>query len=86
MADNYKLCPKCNNALDLNVTSCPYCWESMWISFWWNQIKQGKRQNVETKKAVRLVRFIVILFVLPIITSVITFIIWLISEIFDGIF
>ena len=85
MTDNYKLCPKCNNPLDLNATSCPYCWESLWV-FWGNQIKQGKRQNMETKKAARLVRFIAILFVLPIITSVISFILWLISEILDSIF
>ena len=25
MSNDYKLCPNCNNALDLNVDKCPYC-------------------------------------------------------------
>ena len=25
MAKDYKLCPNCNNALDLNENKCPYC-------------------------------------------------------------
>lgn len=84
MTENYKLCPKCNNALDLNVVSCPYCWESVWIVLGWNQIKQSnKRQNPQTKKAVKLYKLIIILFLLPVISSVISFIIGLISGIFN---
>ena len=79
MAD-YKLCPKCNNPMDLNETYCPYCWDSAWVVFWGNQIR---RENVlQIKKVSRLIRFIILLFVLPIISLVITFIMWLISEIF----
>lgn len=84
MTESYKLCPKCKNPLDLKEIYCPYCWESFWINFSWNQIKQDKWKNTEIKKVSRLARFMIILFVIPIITSIISFIIWLISEIFDS--
>ena len=29
MVKDYKLCPKCNNALDNNVMQCPYCGENL---------------------------------------------------------
>ena len=84
MTENYKLCPKCNNALDLNVSSCPYCWELMWMPFWWNQIKQGKRQNMETKKLSGLVKLIMVFFIVPIIISIISSIFSLIIEMLDN--
>ena len=33
MAEDYKLCPKCGNALDNNVMQCPYCGETLRINF-----------------------------------------------------
>ena len=82
MAENYKLCPKCNNPLDLGKIDCPYCWESLWV-FWWNQIKQDK-PTVETKGCSWTAKiFFVVFFVIPIITSVISFIVSLISGLFE---
>ena len=40
MVKDYKLCPKCNNALDNNVMQCPYCGENLWINFWSNNYSQ----------------------------------------------
>ena len=31
MVQNYKLCQNCNNALDPNITKCPYCGEVVWF-------------------------------------------------------
>jgi len=33
MSNNYKLCPNCNNALDLNINKCPYCGQQ---TFWFD--------------------------------------------------
>ena len=83
MTDSYKLCPKCNNALDNNVMECPYCWESLWVSFWWNHIKKDVKK-VETKWCSWIARILFIVFVvLPLISSVISFIVWLISWVFN---
>ena len=82
MADNYKLCPKCNNPLDLKDVSCPYCWESLSV-FWWNQIKQ-KKPTVETKGCSWAAKILfIIFFVVPLISSLISFIVWLISGVFE---
>ena len=82
MADNYKHCPKCNNPLDLKETVCPYCWESLSV-FWWNQIKQNK-STIETKGCSWIAKILfIILFVIPLISSAISFIAWLISWIFE---
>ena len=82
MADNYKLCPKCNNPLDLKETACPYCWESLSV-FGWNQIKQNK-PTVETKGCSWIAKILfIIFFVIPLISSAISFIAWLISWIFE---
>ena len=82
MADNYKLCPKCNNPLDLKDVACPYCWESLSV-FWWNQIKQNK-PTVETKGCSWMAKILfIIFFVVPLISSLISFIVWLISGVFE---
>lgn len=84
MTENYKLCPKCKNPLDLKESACPYCWESVWI-FWWNQIKQNK-PTVETKGCSWMAKILfIVFFVIPLITSVISFIVWLILGVLDGI-
>ena len=48
MTDSYKLCPKCNNALDNNATECPYCGEPLWVNFSKGHIKKDTKP-VETK-------------------------------------
>ena len=53
MTANYKLCPKCNNALDNNVMQCPYCGEKMWIDFWMDDwwFIHGKIWSSKNKKS-----------------------------------
>ena len=56
MANDYKLCPKCGNALDNNVMQCPYCGESLWINFWsWasnnSWFNKEKLPSTEKKKS-----------------------------------
>ena len=56
MAEGYKLCPKCSNALDSNVMQCPYCGEKLWISFWsWvgdnSWFDKNKLPSTEKKKS-----------------------------------
>jgi RNA polymerase subunit RPABC4/transcription elongation factor Spt4 len=38
MSNNYKLCPNCNNALDLNVNKCPYCGQQTY----WSDLSKWK--------------------------------------------
>ena len=83
MTDSYKLCPKCNNALDNNVMQCPYCGESLWINVWWNNIKKEEKA-VETKWCSWTAKILfIIFFVIPLISSAVSFIMWLISWIFE---
>ena len=56
MAEGYKLCPKCSNALDSNVMQCPYCGEKLWITFWsWvgdnSWFDKNKLPSTEKKKS-----------------------------------
>lgn len=56
MAEGYKLCPKCSNALDSNVMQCPYCGEKLWIGFWsWvgdnSWFDKNKLPSTEKKKS-----------------------------------
>lgn len=41
MPKDYRLCPKCNNALDNNIMQCPYCGENTIFSSTW-----GKENNI----------------------------------------
>ncbi len=53
MAADYKLCPKCNNALDKTETKCPYCGNNvMFDGFGTNNIKiENKETITKDKKA-----------------------------------
>lgn len=86
MAKDYKLCPKCNNALDLNVSKCPYCWESMWINFWfeknWYSVSTDTLPK-QTKDSKWCYIIFLIFFILPFIWSVISIIWGLISSWLD---
>ncbi len=85
MSNDYKLCPKCNNALDNNVMQCPYCGEKMWISFWtennfWNQ--NTNQPPIQIKNSKGFLILLIILFGFPIVWSIISLIIGIISSIF----
>lgn len=83
MANDYKLCPKCNNALDNNAMQCPYCWEKLWIMFWPNNYSQNSQiLNSQTKHSKWCLIFFIIFFLLPFVWGVISFILWIISSIF----
>ena len=81
MAKDYKLCPKCSNALDNNVMQCPYCGESLWISFWaWvsdnSWFNKEKVPSTEKKKSWCWCWcwcfFLLILFIIPIVWGIIS--------------
>jgi uncharacterized membrane protein YvbJ len=85
MAEGYKLCPKCNNALDNNVMQCPYCGENLWVNFWYNEYSQNTK--ILTGQAKNSSKWCLILFmiffVLPFIWSIISFMFGIISSFFD---
>ena len=50
MAKDYKLCPNCNNALDLNVSKCPYCGHQIFwfdLSKWWTEWFENIIKTIE---------------------------------------
>lgn len=82
MTKEYKLCPKCNNALNNKIMQCPYCGERLWINFllentsWHNTISKSS-PNL-TKKSSWCLTFFIIFFIIQIIWNIITFIVWII--------
>ena len=81
MPKDYKLCPKCSNALDNNVMQCPYCGESLWINFWaWisdnSWFNKEKVPSTDKKKSWCWCwcwcLFLLILFVIPIVWGIIS--------------
>lgn len=90
MAQDYKLCPKCNNALDNNVVQCPYCGEKMWLSFWADNnswFNKNKLPSTEKKKSWWCwcwCLFLIIFFILPLIWGFISSLGESISSILEG--
>ena len=81
--EEYKLCPKCNNPLDKKILQCPYCWENLWVNVWWTNVMKWDPKTVEKNKS-SLLRIIIILFIiLPLLSSIISFIFELISSLFE---
>lgn len=50
MPKNYKLCPKCNNALDNNVIQCPYCWNDTLFGNIWTNNRIETWKSIDKKK------------------------------------
>ena len=89
MSNDYKLCPKCNNALDHNVIQCPYCGEKVWINLWkYNDFwfNWGKIASEQTKKSgwcwLGCLIFFVLFLVFPFVWGIISLIIEIISDLF----
>jgi len=82
MADNYKLCPKCKNALDNNVAECPYCGELLLI-FSKSYIKKDTK-STGTKWCSWVVKtFLIVFFVMSMIANIIYFVIvsWMLEDV-----
>ncbi len=85
MAKDYKLCPKCNNALDNKETKCPYCGENFWYKFSIGDesITNQRTSNKVTSAKTSGCMFIIIIFIaIQIIGVIISFISRMISSIF----
>jgi hypothetical protein len=96
MAKDYKLCPNCNNALDLNANKCPYCGQQIiWLdlSKWledlsnWNDIIKNIKWDIEksingNKKTSWCLIFIVFFIIIQLIGSIFWFIFEIISSLF----
>ena len=95
MAKDYKLCPNCNNALDLNTSKCPYCGQQI---FWldplnWldisskneiiKNIKWDIEKSVGKKKTSWCVIFFIFFIAIQIIGAIISFISWIVAMLFD---
>ena len=84
MTKDYKLCPKCNNALDNNVMQCPYCGEKLWIIFWNNNYSQTPQMPINQIKGSKwCLIFFIIFFLLPFVWGIISFIVGIISSFFN---
>ena len=89
MSNDYKLCPKCNNALDNNVMQCPYCGEKMWIGFWLDEswYMHSKIGSSRNKKSgwcwCWCLLFIFVFFVIPLVKEIFSLIIELVGSLFD---
>jgi RNA polymerase subunit RPABC4/transcription elongation factor Spt4 len=88
MAQDYKLCPNCKNALDKNENKCPYCrqqilwldlpnWKDFIINNLWNL-----KKSTDKKKTSGCGIFILIIIAIQIIWVVL----WFITEIISSIF
>jgi len=96
MAKDYKLCPYCDNALDLNTNKCPYCGQQIiWLdlSKWledlsnWNDIIKNIKWDIEKsingkKKTSWCLIFIVFFIVIQLIGGIFWFIFEIISSLF----
>ena len=96
MAKDYKLCPNCNNALDLNANKCPYCGQQIiWLdlSKWledlsnWNDIIKNIKWDIEKsingkKKTSWCLIFIIFFIVIQLIGGIFWFIFEIISSLF----
>lgn len=96
MAKDYKLCPNCNNALDLNANKCPYCGQQIiWLdlSKWledlsnWNDIIKNIKWDIEKsingKKKTSWCMIIIIFFI---VVQLIGGIFWFIFEMISSLF
>jgi len=96
MAKDYKLCPNCNNALDLNANKCPYCGQQIiWLDLpkWledlsnWNDIIKNIKWDIKksingNKKISWCLIFIVFFIVIQLIGGIFWFIFEIISSLF----
>ena len=96
MAKDYKLCPNCNNALDLNENKFSYCGQQIiWLdlSNWleklsnWNDIIKNIKWDIEKsingkKKTSWCVIFIIFFIAIQLIGGVFWFIFEIISSLF----
>ena len=96
MAKDYKLCPNCNNALDLNANKCPYCGQQIvWLdlSKWledlsnWNDIIKNIKWDIEKSiNGKKKTSWCLILIVFFIVIQLIGGIFWFIFEIISSLF
>jgi len=85
MPNNYKLCPNCNNALDLNVSKCPYCGQqTFWIDLskwadWFVKTVKNIEKSADKKQTSGCAKVIIIFIVIQIIGAVLSLIFQILS-------
>ena len=95
MSKDYKLCPNCNNALDLNANKCPYCGQQIiWLdlSNWlknlsnWNDIIKNIKWDIESINGKKKTSWCVFLIIFFIAIQLIGSVFWFIFEIISSLF
>ena len=79
MVQNYKLCQNCNNALDPNITKCPYCGEVVWFDLskgvdWFIRTVENTEKITDKKQTSGCAKFIIIFIVIQVIWMVLSLI------------
>ena len=79
MTQNYKVCQNCGNALELNVSKCPYCGCELWfnLSNWADWLSEGIK-NIEKatdkKQTSGCVKVLIIFVVIQIVGAILSLI------------
>ena len=86
MAGDYKLCPNCNNALDLSVSKCPYCGQQLfWLDLsWWNgwfvKIIKNIKQSDDKTQTSGCAKIIICIIVIQMLWAVLSLIFQILSS------
>jgi len=88
MSNNYKLCPNCNNALDLNVNKCPYCGQqTFWFDVnnwtdWFEKVIKNIEKSTNKKQTSGCSKIIIFFIIIQIIGAIFSLIFQVISSLF----
>jgi RNA polymerase subunit RPABC4/transcription elongation factor Spt4 len=88
MAKDYKLCPNCNNALDLNANKCPYCGQQIiWLDLskwkdWFVKVVENLGKSKDKKQTSGCAIIIIFFIAIQIIGAIFSLIFHVISSLF----
>ena len=88
MSNNYKLCPNCNNALDLNINKCPYCGQqTFWFDVnnwtdWFEKVIKNIEKSTNKKQTSGCSKIIIFFIIIQIIGAIFSLIFQVISSLF----
>ena len=84
MTQNYKICQNCGNALDLNVSKCPYCGSVVWFDLnnwtdWFVKVVKNMEKSADIKQTTGCVKVVIIFVVIQIVGAVLSLIFQILS-------
>lgn len=84
MTQNYKICQNCGNALDLNVSKCPYCGHIVWFDLtnWTGWLSEGIKnieKSADKKQTTGCTKVIIIFIVIQIVGAILSLIFQILS-------